>query len=127
MEVETGREAAATAILRGLEEGQQVVASGQFLLDSEASLRGIVAAPVVDAAAHGHVHGAVQPAPALHEAEGRVLSLDGEQLRIAHGPFNTLGMPGMTMRFSVADVALLRGYSRRPASVSRCARPTWGC
>ena len=75
-----------------------MVASGQFLLDSEASLRGIVAAPVVDAAAHGHVHGAVQPAPALHEAEGRVLSLDGEQLRIAHGPFNTLGMPGMTMR-----------------------------
>ena len=38
-----------------------------------------------------------------------MLSLDGEQLRIAHGPFNTLGMPGMTMRFSVADVALLQG------------------
>lgn len=110
VEVETGRESGShTAILRGLEEGQQVVTSGQFLLDSEASLRGIVAAPGVDAAAHGHVHGAVQPAPALHEAEGRVLSLDGEQLRIAHGPFNTLGMPGMTMRFSVADVALLRG------------------
>ncbi|MDH0687794.1 efflux RND transporter periplasmic adaptor subunit [Stutzerimonas stutzeri] len=110
VEVETGRESGSqTAILRGLEEGQQVVTSGQFLLDSEASLRGIVAAPVVDAAAHGHVHGAVQPAPALHEAEGRVLSLDGEQLRIAHGPFNTLGMPGMTMRFSVADVALLQG------------------
>ena len=110
VEVETGRESGShTAILRGLEEGQQVVASGQFLLDSEASLRGIVAAPVVDAAAHGHVHGAVQPAPALHEAEGRVLSLDGEQLRIAHGPFNTLGMPGMTMRFPVADVALLQG------------------
>ncbi len=110
VEVETGRESGShTAILRGLEEGQQVVASGQFLLDSEASLRGIVAAPVVDAAAHGHVHGAVQPAPALHEAEGRVLSLDGEQLRIAHGPFNTLGMPGMTMRFSVADFALLQG------------------
>ncbi len=110
VEVETGRESGShTAILRGLEEGQQVIASGQFLLDSEASLRGIVAAPVVDAAAHGHVHGAVQPAPALHEAEGRVLSLDGEQLRIAHGPFNTLGMPGMTMRFSVADFALLQG------------------
>ena len=110
VEVETGRESGShTAILRGLEEGQQVVASGQFLLDSEASLRGIVAAPDVDAAAHGHVHGAVQPAPALHEAEGRVLSLDGEQLRIARGPFNTLGMPGMTMRFSVADVALLQG------------------
>ena len=27
-------------ILAGLEEGQQVVTSGQFLIDSEASLRG---------------------------------------------------------------------------------------
>jgi Cu(I)/Ag(I) efflux system membrane fusion protein len=30
-----------TVILAGLQEGQQVVASGQFLLDSEASLKGI--------------------------------------------------------------------------------------
>jgi Cu(I)/Ag(I) efflux system membrane fusion protein len=29
-----------TAVLSGLEEGQQVVTSGQFLIDSEASLRG---------------------------------------------------------------------------------------
>ncbi|MGY1921622.1 efflux RND transporter periplasmic adaptor subunit [Pseudomonas tolaasii] len=33
-----------TVILSGLQEGQQVVASGQFLLDSEASLRGVTAA-----------------------------------------------------------------------------------
>ena len=30
-----------TIIASGLEEGQKVVASGQFLLDSEASLRGL--------------------------------------------------------------------------------------
>jgi Cu(I)/Ag(I) efflux system membrane fusion protein len=35
-----------TAVLKGLEEGQQVVTSGQFLLDSEASLKGIVAQPL---------------------------------------------------------------------------------
>jgi Cu(I)/Ag(I) efflux system membrane fusion protein len=29
-----------TRIVSGLQEGQQVVASGQFLIDSEASLRG---------------------------------------------------------------------------------------
>ena len=34
-----------TVISAGLEEGQQVVASGQFLLDSEASLSGITAEP----------------------------------------------------------------------------------
>ncbi|POA35604.1 MULTISPECIES: efflux RND transporter periplasmic adaptor subunit [unclassified Pseudomonas] len=35
-----------TAVLKGLQEGQQVVSSGQFLLDSEASLKGIVASPL---------------------------------------------------------------------------------
>ena len=30
-----------TAIIEGVLEGQQVVASGQFLIDSEASLRGV--------------------------------------------------------------------------------------
>jgi Cu(I)/Ag(I) efflux system membrane fusion protein len=44
VEVETGVENQdRTVILSGLQEGQQVVASGQFLLDSEASLKGITA------------------------------------------------------------------------------------
>ena len=43
-EVTLGREAGdRTVIASGLTEGQQVVASGQFLLDSEASLRGLSA------------------------------------------------------------------------------------
>lgn len=43
-EVQTGAEAAGkTVILAGLKEGQKVVASGQFLIDSEASLRGVLA------------------------------------------------------------------------------------
>lgn len=42
VEVMLGRENGdSTEIVSGLEEGQQVVASGQFLLDSEASLRGM--------------------------------------------------------------------------------------
>jgi Cu(I)/Ag(I) efflux system membrane fusion protein len=44
VEVQTGQESAGnTEIIKGLEEGQKVVTSGQFLLDSEASLKGIVA------------------------------------------------------------------------------------
>ncbi|WP_085656452.1 efflux RND transporter periplasmic adaptor subunit [Pseudomonas sp. B11(2017)] len=47
VEVRLGQESdGKTAILGGLEDGQQVVASGQFLLDSEASLKGIVTAPL---------------------------------------------------------------------------------
>lgn len=44
VEVQTGLEVAGqTAIVRGLQAGQQVVISAQFLLDSEASLKGLEA------------------------------------------------------------------------------------
>ena len=46
-EVRTGREGGGqTEILEGLAAGEKVVASGQFLLDSEASLTGIAARPI---------------------------------------------------------------------------------
>ena len=46
-EVRTGREGAGqTEILAGLSAGEKVVASGQFLLDSEASLTGLAARPL---------------------------------------------------------------------------------
>lgn len=100
--IRTGRETGEqTEVLEGLEAGQQVVASGQFLLDSEASLRGIVAAATPQPAA--------PKAPALHESEGTIVAIDGAMLTLSHGPFKTLHMPGMTMPFPVADPALLDG------------------
>ena len=46
-EVQVGRDAGGqTEIIAGLHAGEKVVASGQFLLDSEASLTGIVARPI---------------------------------------------------------------------------------
>lgn len=46
-EVRTGPAAAGqTEILAGLAEGEKIVASGQFLLDSEASLTGVAARPI---------------------------------------------------------------------------------
>ncbi len=49
-------------VLEGLNEGQQVVASGQFLLDSEASLRGALdrLAPIEIEASHEH---GAEPSP----------------------------------------------------------------
>ncbi|SEP37366.1 efflux RND transporter periplasmic adaptor subunit [Pseudomonas sp. Snoq117.2] len=102
VEVVLGQESRGkVAVLQGLQAGQRIVASGQFLLDSDANLKGIEAAT-----AQG-----IQPnaGPALHEADGRVVQIDGTQLTIAHGPFITLGMPGMTMTFPVADQSLLDG------------------
>jgi Cu(I)/Ag(I) efflux system membrane fusion protein len=52
VEVKLGREAGdRTEILAGLSEGQKVVASGQFLIDSEASLNGLQAQPLPTEAA----------------------------------------------------------------------------
>lgn len=103
VEVQLGQEHdGQTVLLKGLEEGQQVVASGQFLLDSEASLKGIVAntEPMPEPAA---------VTPALHEAEGQIVEISDEGVTLAHGPFKTLGMPGMTMSFPLADHALAQG------------------
>lgn len=93
-----------TEVLEGLKAGQQVVASGQFLLDSEASLRGLTA----------HELESAQPEaePALHEAEGTVVSLEDGMVGLSHGPFKTLNMPGMTMSFAVASDALLEGLAK---------------
>ncbi|MEX6504012.1 efflux RND transporter periplasmic adaptor subunit [Pseudomonas zhanjiangensis] len=102
VEIRLGREFAdKVEVLQGLEEGQQVVASGQFLLDSEASLRG------VQAQALGQPMPMAQPA--LHESEGRIDAIDEDGLLLTHGPFKTLGMPGMTMTFPLADPALGEG------------------
>ena len=47
VDVEIGAEANGQCeIRRGLQPGQQVVVSGQFLLDSEASLTGITVRPI---------------------------------------------------------------------------------
>ncbi|MBH3441498.1 CzcB family heavy metal RND efflux membrane fusion protein [Pseudomonas luteola] len=99
VEVRVGREIAdKVEILQGLEEGQQVVASGQFLLDSEASLRGLTAQPLEPSASASK--------PALHEAEGTIIELGDDMITLSHGPFITLGMPGMTMGFPLADKSL---------------------
>lgn len=49
-EVQIGREATGQSeVLAGLSEGEEIVSSGQFLIDSEASLSGIGARPLTDA------------------------------------------------------------------------------
>lgn len=103
VEVRLGQEnEGQTVVLAGLEAGQQVVASGQFLIDSEANLRGIEARTVREAEP-------LQASPALHEAEATIVETGKQDLTIAHGPFKTLGMPGMTMTFPLARPELANG------------------
>ncbi|MCO6057850.1 efflux RND transporter periplasmic adaptor subunit [Pseudomonas sp. MOB-449] len=99
VDVRTGPEhGSQTLVLQGLEEGQQVVASGQFLLDSEASLKGLGMQPPMP-----------EKASVLHEADAQVLAIDNAGVTLAHGPFTSLNMPGMTMTFPLADPALKVG------------------
>lgn len=106
VEVTTGRDADAwTEVLTGLTPGAEVVASGQFLIDSEASLSGVVER--LNRSQGGMRQGAQQTA----DAEGMIQSTNLRQGRvtIAHGPILALNWPSMTMTFGVRDRAMLRG------------------
>jgi Cu(I)/Ag(I) efflux system membrane fusion protein len=102
-EVQVGREGGErTEILAGLQPGEQVVASGQFLLDSEASLAGVQARPVASTTTP-------TATPALFETVGRIERLDARSITLSHQPVPALQWPAMTMGFTVADPMLTRG------------------
>lgn len=97
VDVETGIEAGdKTEIRRGLEAGQKVVLSGQFLIDSEASLKGIetrlgpAASPASPAAAD------------THRTSARVEAVAGDVLTLTHPEIPSLNWPAMTMDFKLA-------------------------
>jgi len=100
VEVEVGPEIGERIVVRkGVEAGQQVVASGQFLIDSEATLQGVTAraASAPAAAAEHHVNGVVSEA-----AEGGTITLE-------HEPVPALKWPAMTMPFKLAEPGLAKG------------------
>jgi Cu(I)/Ag(I) efflux system membrane fusion protein len=110
-EVRIGREAdGKTEILAGLAEGEKVVASGQFLIDSEASLSGIQARPIASAPAPAPTPTS-RPAktPALYESVGRVEQIGPASVTLSHQPVPAIGWPAMTMTFKLADPALAQG------------------
>jgi Cu(I)/Ag(I) efflux system membrane fusion protein len=83
-------------IVSGASAGDQVVASGQFLIDSEARLRSVLGQMAAPAAAPSTN---VAAAP-IHDAEGRVERVSADALTISHGPVATLQWPPMTMGFA---------------------------
>ena len=108
VEVIPGREIGdRTIIVSGLEAQQQIVISGQFLIDSEANLRNVVTRLVE--ASTGIIE-QDERAMVLHQADGTIEAIEGNRLTLKHGPFKTLGMPGMTMTFPVARPELLRAF-----------------
>jgi Cu(I)/Ag(I) efflux system membrane fusion protein len=92
-----------TAILSGLEEGQSIVLSGQFLIDSEASLKSTVsrlsATDESETQEKTTTDDSEASSPQLHLAEGTITEITPEAITIAHGPVPSLNWPAMTMPF----------------------------
>ncbi|MES2899348.1 MAG: efflux RND transporter periplasmic adaptor subunit [Pseudomonadota bacterium] len=107
VEVEAGSEGEGmTEIRKGLTAGQKVVVSGQFLIDSEASLKGTAA------------HMAEAPPPvqdtagALHHGQGMVEQIAKDEITISHGPIASLQWRSMTMPFKLPPAGLPRNVSQ---------------
>jgi membrane fusion protein, copper/silver efflux system len=81
-------------IRKGLQPGQKVVVSGQFLLDSEASLK---ASTTRMAEMPGSPPAAA--AASTHRGEGKVEEVGKDEVTISHGPIPSLQWPAMTMGF----------------------------
>ena len=117
VEVQAGMEAnGRTEIQKGLEAGQKVVVSGQFLIDSEASLRAsetrMGEAPAAAEASSGAAQKpAAEAAPAggAHKGTGKVLSVDAPSGRVEleHDPIASLQWPRMSMGFQAENKAQL--------------------
>jgi membrane fusion protein, copper/silver efflux system len=101
-----------TEIRNGLQAGQKVVASGQFLIDSEASLTGVLARMNVPDSAQSSGASARQPAAAkaqAHRGEGKIVAFEGDRVTLQHGPIPSIGWGAMTMAFAAPRQGLPRG------------------
>jgi len=109
-EVRVGAEAGGkTEILAGLSSGERVVASGQFLIDSEASLSGIAARPIDGDAAGMQTAMPGPKAIGLIETTGRIERLGARSVTISHQAIPAIGWPAMTMSFAITQPKLADG------------------
>ena len=84
-------------IITGLEKGDEVVTSAQFLIDSEASLRG----SVLRLGAMDMDHEKAGPVSAFGSGIVDAVDMEARHLRVSHGPIDDLGWTSMTMEFDV--------------------------
>jgi len=92
IEIQTGIEVDGdTEVREGLTAGQEIVLSGQFLIDSEASLKGIEARL-----------GGADSKDKTYITKATVEAVDGDYITVTHPPIQELEWPEMTMDFGLA-------------------------
>ena len=103
-------------IIEGLKEGEQVVISGQFLIDSEASLKASLMRmsepePASNSDANGAMKNNEASATKMPTATAVVKKLMPEEGRVNldHAPIPELGWPSMIMDFDLAEDVSLQG------------------
>jgi membrane fusion protein, copper/silver efflux system len=102
VEVEAGIESGGqTEIKRGLQSGQRVVVSSQFLIDSEASLRGVEARLNNEPATPAALSAAAAASAPRHVGEARIEAIGKEAMTLSHGPIPSIKWGPMTMDFKL--------------------------
>ncbi len=92
-----------SAILQGLEAGQSVVASGQFLIDSESSLKGgfkRMSEPPPTSPTPAKTTSTMPEVSAIHQAHGKIEEISKDEIIISHDPVASLKWGAMTMGFA---------------------------
>jgi len=110
-DVEVGIEmGGSTEIRKGLKAGDKVVLSGQFLIDSEASLK----AGLSRMEAPANAGAPAKPGPVLHKGRGVVTGVSAPDgyLELKHEPIPSMKWGVMQMGFAVADKKLLDGVKK---------------
>ena len=106
LEVEAGIEyGGQTVIKSGLKAGQRVVVSSQFLIDSEASLRG------VEARLNDEPKLSATAAAVRHEGAGLIEAMGRDGITLTHGPIPSLKWGEMTMDFKPPVKGIPRGIA----------------
>jgi Cu(I)/Ag(I) efflux system membrane fusion protein len=90
-------------ITRGLAEGERVVSSGQFLIDSEANLRSAVGNMAMPSGTEPSSEMSSMPAVTKHAGQGKVERVTSDSITISHGPIPSMKWPAMTMGFAKPD------------------------
>ncbi len=104
VDVDTGIESAGqTEIKRGLKLGQRVVVSAQFLIDSEASLKG------VEARLNGEPKPTAANTAQRYDGEAKVEAMGRDVMTLSHGPIASLKWQAMTMEFKLPKDGAPRG------------------
>ncbi len=89
-------------VLEGVQEGETVVVSANFLIDAESNLKAALSGMETPAGA--------KPATVGHQAEGVLNAVDAaaSTVTVSHGPVASLNWPSMKMEFTLANPALVQ-------------------